>query len=352
MQPLKIIFTFVLCMLTLGIQARKHTKIYVSRPGTLSDLVTDEKARKITHLNLQGKLNAVDFRYLKDKFEQLQFLNLSAATICRYTGNKGTFPEHFHIYRANSIPPYAFCTKVNDSTFVGKTTLRHIILPVNIKRIEEAAFKHCKNLSICQIRIETPPNLSEEALADSITAIFVPVGKSDAYRQEEKWEKFTFIEGKPIRCYVKIGAKGSLANELIQNNIRPKDINFLTIEGKMDENDFILIRNYMPNLVAVNLEKCNATIIPEYTFTHKKYLLKVTLPEKLKVIGQRAFSGCIRLQGTILLPHSVTSIEYGAFIGCKHLRRVIVTGNQLTTSGENLFGKNSTNKLFYKKKGE
>ncbi len=348
----KIFFILIALWLTPGLQAHKHTKIYVSRPGTLADLVTNEKAKKITHLNLQGKLNAVDFQYLRDTFANLQFLNLSAATISRYAGKKGTFPEHFHIYRANSIPPYAFCTKVNDSTFVGKSSLRHIILPVNVKSIEEAAFKHCNNLSICQIRIDTPPDLHEDALSDSITAIFVPTGKSDAYRDAKNWGEFAFIEGKPTRCHIKIGERGSLASELIQNSIRPKDVNFLMIEGKMDEADFTLIRNYMPNLVAINLEKCNATVIPDYTFTHKKYLLKITFPSKLKIIGQRAFSGCIRLHGTLVLPPSVTSIEYGAFIGCKNLHRVVVTGNQLTTLGDNLFGKNDEDKLSYQKQEE
>ena len=60
----------------------------------------------------------------------------------------------------------------------------------------------------------------------------------------------------------------------------------------MDEADFTLIRNYMPNLVSVDLSRCNATVIPDYTFTQKKYLLNIKLPHGLKSIGQRAFSGC------------------------------------------------------------
>jgi len=140
---------------------------------------------------------------------------------------------------------------------------------------------------------------------------------------------------------------GSLASELIQKGIQPKDVNFLTVEGKMDEADFTLIRNYMPNLVSIDLSKSNATIIPDYTFTQKKYLLNISLPHALKSIGQRAFSGCTRLCGTIILPSSVTAIEYGAFMGCTNLRKVLATGNKITTLGDNIFGEEE-DKLIYK----
>ena len=75
-------------------------------------------------------------------------------------------------------------------------------------------------------------------------------------------------------------------------------------------------------------------------------MLDVTLPKGLQTIGQRAFSGCTRLAGTLILPAGVTAIEFGAFIGCDNLRRVVATGNQITTLGENLFGDNS-NRIVY-----
>ena len=142
---------------------------------------------------------------------------------------------------------------------------------------------------------------------------------------------------------------GSLASELLRAGLQPKDVNFLTIEGKMDEADFTLIRDYMPNLVSIDLTDCNATSIPDYTFTQKKYLLNVQLPKGLKSIGQRAFSSCGRLCGTLVLPSGVTAIEYGAFMGCDNLRYVLATGNKITTLGDNLFGE-SKGKIIYEEK--
>ena len=150
-----------------------------------------------------------------------------------------------------------------------------------------------------------------------------------------------------MTAYVQIGQMESLASELVSSGIQPKDVNFLTIEGKLDEADFILIRNYMPNLVSIDLTRSNATAIPDYTFTQKKYLLNILLPHGLKSIGQRAFSGCGRLCGTIELPPTVTAIEYGAFMGCNNLRYVLATGNKISTLGDNLFGEGKS-KLIYK----
>lgn len=329
-------------------RAQKAKSYYVPKAGTLVELMTESEANEITHLTLRGKLNAIDFRHLRDEFKQLQLLDISQATISTYAGKNGTYPERFYIYPANCIPAYAFCKQLNDTAFMGKETLRRVILSDKTRNIEDAAFKGCRNLTVCQIRRKTAPNLLPDALADSATAIFVPAGSSDAYRTKKHWETFAVIEGEPTAISLKIGKMGSLASELLRRGIQPKDVNFLTVEGKLDEADFILIRDYMPNLVSIDMGKSSATAIPAFTFTQKKYLLSVRLPEGLKSIGQRAFSGCGRLCGTLRLPEGVTAIEYGAFMGCDNLRHVLATGNRITTIGENLFGEES-DKLVYRK---
>lgn len=121
-----------------------------------------------------------------------------------------------------------------------------------------------------------------EALADSITAIFVPLGSTDSYRNKERWENFSFIEGEPTIVSVEIGPMSSLASELMRKGIQPRDVNFLTIEGKMDEADFKLLRDYMPNLVSVNMENCTSTVIPEYTFTQKNTCWTLPCPKACK----------------------------------------------------------------------
>ena len=253
MKLRKILLAVAGLALMLNASAQKSKRYYVAKPGTLVELMTEAEANEITQLTLQGKLNAVDFRHLRDEFKNLQLLDISNASISMYAGKNGTYPNRFYVYPANCIPAYAFCKQMDDSTFVGKETLTRIILSDKTKNIEDAAFKGCKNLKICQIRKKTAPNLLSEALADSVTAIFVPLGCSDSYRTKKKWETFAFIEGEPLTVNVQIGKMGSLASELLRAGFQPKDVNFLTVEGKMDEADFTLIRDY--NLSENNFPK-------------------------------------------------------------------------------------------------
>jgi len=72
-----------------------------------------------------------------------------------------------------------------------------------------------------------------------------------------------------IRKILAISGVGKVGDEIQKAGLQPKEINFLTIEGKLDAADFKLIRDYMPNLVAVDIEKTNATAIPDFTFSQK-----------------------------------------------------------------------------------
>lgn len=345
MRQDKLLIFFVAILAAMQVYGQKTRRIYVPKPGTMVEMLTEEEANQITHLRLQGKLNAIDFRHLRDEFKQLRILDVSEADISMYMGKGGPW-EGFHLYPANTVPAFAFCRQLGDSTFIGKETLRRVILPSGLKKIDNSAFKGCNHLTICQIRSRKVPRLGVDALADSLTAVFVPEGSGDTYRSRDEWKTFAFVEGEPTAARVQIGRMGSLASELLQQGKQPGDINFLKVEGKLDEADFTLIRDYMSNLVILDMEKTTATAIPDYTFTQKKYLLKVTLPSSLKTIGQRAFSGCTRLCGTLVLPPTVTAIEFGAFIGCDNLRHVVATGNGITTLGEKLFGEEKSRLIY------
>ena len=346
----KVLLTSILvASSSLAAVAQVSKTYYVSKPGTLISMMTEDEANSITHLTLTGKLNAEDFRHLRDEFDNLKVLDISNAEIKMYSGKAGTYPGgKFYIYMPNFIPAYAF-SNVVDGAVKGKQTLEKVILSEKTRNIEDAAFKGCRNLRICQIRKKEAPNLLPEALADSITAIFVPLGSSDSYRYKDRWQSFAFIEGEPVEATLQVGSMGKLEEEIQKAGLQPRDINFLTVEGKLDNADMKLIRDYMPNLVSVDISKTNATTIPDFTFAQKKYLLNMKLPQGLKSIGQRAFSNCGRLCGTLELPAGVTAIEFGAFMGCDNLRHVLATGDKITTLGDSLFGDGVPSKLIYKK---
>lgn len=337
LQKLAFIFLFTLGSTSLFAQ-KVEKQYFVPKAGTLISMLTEEESNKITHLTLTGKINAEDFKHIRNGFNKLEVLDLSNADIKMYTGKNGTHPNGIYVYMHNFIPAYAFC-KSENGQLVGKKSLKKIILSEKIKNIEDAAFQGCDNLYICEIHKKGVPNLLPQALNDSLTAIFVPLGSSDSYKRNEKWKNFTFMEGSPIEVSIQTTRMNTLEEKLLSKGVQPHDINYLTIEGKLGEADFKLIRNYMPNLVGVNLSNCTATAIPAFTFSQKKYLMSIRLPKNLEVIGDRAFSNCIHLRQDIILPASVTAIEHGAFMGCGRLKSIIATGNKISTLGEKALDK-------------
>ena len=123
----RLFLIFTIFCATLNAYSQKRSKtIYVPKPGTMMEMLTEEEANQITYLRLQGRLNAIDFRNLRDGFKQLRTLDLSEASISLYTGKNGT-SKGLRIYPANTLPALAFCQENNDSTFHGKESLRRVI---------------------------------------------------------------------------------------------------------------------------------------------------------------------------------------------------------------------------------
>ena len=79
MKLRKILLAVAGLALMLNASAQKSKRYYVAKPGTLVELMTEAEANEITQLTLQGKLNAVDFRHLRDEFKNLQLLDISNA---------------------------------------------------------------------------------------------------------------------------------------------------------------------------------------------------------------------------------------------------------------------------------
>ena len=55
--------SFILAANSLGAVAQVSKTYFVSKPGTLISMMTEDEANSITHLTLTGKINAEDFRH-------------------------------------------------------------------------------------------------------------------------------------------------------------------------------------------------------------------------------------------------------------------------------------------------
>lgn len=338
MKIKSVLFNIFLFSNLLSLQAQTKASSFIPKAGNLISQFTREGADSIVELKLTGKINAIDFRHLRDEFKNLKVLDLSGVDIKSYIGKEGTDQGTFSIYKSGCVPKMAF---------MGKRSLYQLILPYNIRTIDDGAFRDCTNFKVLQLNQKDGPKLGEEALNNTLTTVFIPASASDNFRRSLQWTDFSLIESEPVSLKVQIAKMGSLQDEILKAGLQPGKINFLTVEGKMDDDDFMVIRSYMSNLAIIDLTNTTTETIPDFTFSQKKHLMHIEFPKNLRKIGQRAFSGCNKLAGTLILPPSVSAIEYGAFIDCEHLVNVRATSNKITTVGDNLFG-TSSGKLIYK----
>lgn len=303
-----------------GLAAQVQKTIFVPEAGQLKAQLTEEEAKKVTHLTLTGKINALDFKAMRDEFDQLEFLDLTNADIKLYVGKKGTFPEKTYVYPMGCIPAYAF---------KDKKSLQHVILSPSLKNIEDYAFYGCDNLKVCQLKKKKAPNLLPNALNDSITTIFVPLGSRDEYWNKPKWKPFNLVEGDVVSVQINVTEPGTLDEVIRKAGFRPEQIHFLTISGNLDQADFKHIRDNMPVLTGIDLSATGNGSIPDFTFAQKRFLMFVDFPQNLKSIGQRAFSGCTHISGEVVLPASVTDISDDAFMGCDKITKILLNGKDI-----------------------
>ena len=71
-----LLISFILAANALGAVAQVSKTYFVSKPGTLISMMTEDEANSITHLTLTGKINAEDFRHLRDEFPNLKLKGL------------------------------------------------------------------------------------------------------------------------------------------------------------------------------------------------------------------------------------------------------------------------------------
>lgn len=103
-------------------EVKAKRSVWVEEAGTLSSIIPEDETGMITDLTLFGSIDARDFDYMRDKMN-LKRLDISSVYIAANGANQ-----------ANAIPRDAF---------KGKWSLSEILLPRNINRINNGAFRQC-----------------------------------------------------------------------------------------------------------------------------------------------------------------------------------------------------------------
>ncbi len=332
--------------------------IVLETAGTLKDKIIDLNTTK---LSISGNIDVRDIKFMRDQMIALEELDLSSSRIIAYSGTEGTGWGSAY-YAPNELPENAFC---NNNTFVGKQSLKSVILPDNLTTINTRAFRGCSYLQSVQIpfgviymyyqsfmdcssltSIKLPPNLSLFQSAfqgcTKLTSVILPVGlkaiDTDAFKGCINLGQIDFPQ-----------SVTTIGQNAFEGCISLKKIKFPAELASIEYNAFknctgidsLMLPSKITTLKSSVFEGCSGlvsiafpselTAIDGSVFKSCTGLTALTFPVKLNSIGDNAFQFCSGIK-TIDFPENITSLGYYAFDNCTGLISLKIPG-KITTLG-------------------
>ena len=172
------------------------------------------------------------------------------------------------------------------------------------------------------------------------------------------WENDLVSHDATAKEYIVINSTpGGLKNAITAANKDYTKIKNLKITGEINAKDFYFMRDSMPILSALNLKEVHIKAWTNPNNSGEKYLedkipvsafnaqggggnstlVNFVFPDRLKAIGDNAFTNCKNLSGSLIIPEGVVEIQRGAFTGCSSLNGTLSlpsTLKKLGTSGD------------------
>ena len=250
----------------------------MTNKSALIEAIGEDNTGLVVSLKITGDINGYDIMAMRNKMDNLHYIDLSDANIV-----------------ANDYEYYTGChTEDNilgENSFRELTKLVEVKLPKTITSIGSNAFYACRNLK----------NVVFQTGTESIG--------NDAFRGC----------GNLAKLELKAGLK-SIGNGAFSGN-------YYWIGDD-------LILGIAPKFEEVILPEGLETIGKE-AFDHNFNLKRIAFPSTLKTIGANAFHSCNQL-GSISLPTSLQSIPGEAFRGCSSLTEVRIPST-ITSIGDYAF---------------
>lgn len=239
----------------------------------LQKAIGEKNLRSVVTLKVKGSINSYDIMVMRNKMDNLHYLDLADADI-----------------KSNTYQYYTGCSTQDDilgaHSFADLDKLKTIKLPKSVKYIEQA-FNNCSQLR----SVEMPENLI--CVGDSADLIY--------------WEDYS-------------GAFRNCCNleEIIFHNCE-----------RIGRWAFY----HCTSLQEITLPK-NLKHVGSYAFCDCSQLKDIILPSEVETISYHAFNNCGNLE-SIQFPPSLKSIESYAFSYCSKLSSINLPG--LTSISENTF---------------
>ena len=346
--------------------AREYIVIDVAEAGTLRECIeaAGKEVDKVQNLKLTGKINANDFRLMRDDMSYLRALNLKEVTIEAVDDNAKDVIPNRAMYQKKSLISLILpdvLKGVGDNAFEDCYNLTgSLVIPEGVEFLGHAAFSDCRNLSGSLSLPSTLKRLgnvedgdgrgvfwmcgfvSELKLPDSLEQIGKNAfdGCSGLYGELRLPDRLLQIGREAFA-----GCKNLVGDLIIPQgvtNIPDGCFNGTWLGGTLILHDGIttISDNAFANTGLkgeLRLPK-NLEVISDNVFYNCDFSGQLVLPENLRAIGDRAFAYNWRLMGTIEIPENVISIGAGAFAHCRSIEGVIFPEGLESVRNEPLYG--------------
>lgn len=208
-------------------------------------------------------------------------------------------------------------TKIEDSAFYFCNSLESVIIPNSVTSIGYNAFSYCKTLKFLFFEGSTPPvwgtdsngSCNQFSSTPINMLVIVPSGSKNNYLSSANFSE-TGLSDKDIH-------EGLIKNSVFY--FPDSNLSSLSVTSFSHAS--------LPNIITIESEieyeskTLPVTEIFKNSFSGRTNITSVTLPDKLKTIGDNAFDGCTGLMEANI-PGSTTSIGMDAFKGTTSLTRL------------------------------
>lgn len=310
--------------------------VYASA-GNLASILGPSNLSTITTLKLTGSIDARDFKTMRDNMPLLSSLDLTDVSISPYTGPDGTFngtnigegvKRHFiksstfsgsYSFPENAIPAYAF---LDPSSFIGKASLKTLILPSNLNAVGTYALYGCTGLT----GVLTIPNKvnSIESYAFYNCNAITDFKLSTTLTNIGDYAFYLCNSVTTFTLPASLSSIGNLSfgycNSNTQFTIDATNLSYSVLNG-------VIFNKDQTKLVYFPTGKSGAYTIPATVLT----------------IGADAFYGSNMIT-SVTIPNSLTTIENHAFCYNNSLTSILTVSDQLKFMSVDgvLFNKNLT----------
>lgn len=338
------------------------TVVNMTTPGTLRSSIKalGISPDTVTNLTVTGKINASDFKDMRDSLPVLKIIDLSATQILAYGPGKdhpvppaiGTVPAE-KSFAVNVIPEASF------NVTTRRIPLQKIVLPSGITEIQSMAFAHLKSateivfsgnqlIKLGNSVFTDLPMLQTIALPASITSMgmqlftycnslsYLTLPEGITTIPSLTFQNCTALDSVfiPVNCHLTSIGSGAFQNT---GSLRSMDISstLVSIDSTAFSNSsatfrvdpantaFTAIDGVLYNKDASKLIRCSSKIsslvIPStvkliggsaFEFND---IQSVTIPSSVKTIGNHAFGSCLKLTAIDNTNANFTFIDKYAF---------------------------------------